>query len=496
MQGQKLGPTELIVIRPSGEITLKASRARRHFQEVLRNNISAALKARDLRCKLHMNGARILLSTDSGEAASHVLPKVFGISSFSVVEATASCDLDAIVRDGEVAFAEAVRDRSFAVRAKRSGNGKDRMGFTSVDIAQRLGAALNQYGTVNLDSPNVTVQVEAETTQVRMYANRHSGPGGLPLGVQGRALALLSGGFDSAVAAWRLMRRGVATDFVFCNLGGSAYERMVLQVAKVLVELWGHGQRPRIFVVDFNLVVDELRSNVRETYLQVALKWQMYRTAELIAVEQGHDVIVTGEAIGQVSSQTLKNLASIDAATTVPVIRPLIAHDKHEIIAEAEHIGTAPLSARVREYCALSDARPVTATSAARVNDEIRKLDSETLLAVVSSCRSFDLKKLGASELRTPYLFADGISAESVLVDCQPRHMFEAWHAPDAVHVDPASFADGFRALDKEKPYVVYCTYGTQSPYFVEIMQQAGYEAYAFRGGLTAVKKACKGRAD
>ena len=496
MQGQKLGPTELIVIRPSGEITLKASRARRHFQEVLRNNISAALKARDLRCKLHMNGARILLSTDSGEAASHVLPKVFGISSFSVVEATASCDLDAIVRDGEVAFAEAVRDRSFAVRAKRSGNGKDRMGFTSVDIAQRLGAALNQYGTVNLDSPNVTVQVEAETTQVRMYANRHSGPGGLPLGVQGRALALLSGGFDSAVAAWRLMRRGVATDFVFCNLGGSAYERMVLQVAKVLVELWAHGQRPRIFVVDFNLVVDELRSNVRETYLQVALKWQMYRTAELIAVEQGHDVIVTGEAIGQVSSQTLKNLASIDAATTVPVIRPLIAHDKHEIIAEAEHIGTAPLSARVREYCALSDARPVTATSAARVNDEIRKLDSETLLAVVSSCRSFDLKKLGASELRTPYLFADGISAESVLVDCQPRHMFEAWHAPDAVHVDPASFADGFRALDKEKPYVVYCTYGTQSPYFVEIMQQAGYEAYAFRGGLTAVKKACKGRAD
>ena len=398
MQGQKLGPTELIVIRPSGEITLKASRARRHFQEVLRNNISAALKARDLRCKLHMNGARILLSTDSGEAASHVLPKVFGISSFSVVEATASCDLDAIVRDGEVAFAEAVRDRSFAVRAKRSGNGKDRMGFTSVDIAQRLGAALNQYGTVNLDSPNVTVQVEAETTQVRMYANRHSGPGGLPLGVQGRALALLSGGFDSAVAAWRLMRRGVATDFVFCNLGGSAYERMVLQVAKVLVELWAHGQRPRIFVVDFNLVVDELRSNVRETYLQVALKWQMYRTAELIAVEQGHDVIVTGEAIGQVSSQTLKNLASIDAATTVPVIRPLIAHDKHEIIAEAEHIGTAPLSARVREYCALSDARPVTATSAARVNDEIRKLDSETLLAVVSSCRSFDLKKLGASE--------------------------------------------------------------------------------------------------
>jgi thiamine biosynthesis protein ThiI len=494
MNGQKLGPTELIVIRPSGEITLKASRARRRFQEVLRNNISAALKARDLQCKLRMDGARILLSTDSGAAASHVLPKVFGISSFAVVEATTSCDLDAIVRDGEAAFAEAVRGKSFAVRAKRSGNGKDRMGFTSVDIAQRLGAALNQYGSVNLDSPDVAVQVEAETTQVRMYTNRHAGPGGLPLGVQGRALALLSGGFDSAVAAWRLMRRGVATDFLFCNLGGSAYERMVLQVAKVLVELWAHGQRPIFFVVDFNPVVDELRTKVRETYLQVALKWQMYRTAELIAVEEGHDVIITGEAIGQVSSQTLRNLASIDTATTVPVMRPLIAHDKHEIIAEAEHIGTAPLSARVREYCELSDARPVTAASTARVNDEIRKLDSESLVAVASSRRCLDLKKLGATELRTQYLFADGFSEESVLIDCQPRHMFDAWHAPDAVHVDPASFTDGFRALDKETPYVVYCTYGTQSPYLVEIMQQAGYEAYAFRGGLTAVKKACEGR--
>jgi len=494
MNGQKLGPTELIVIRPSGEITLKASRARRRFQEVLRNNISAALKARDLQCKLRMNGARILLSTDLGAAASHVLPKVFGISSFAVVEATTSCDLDAIVSDGEAAFAEAVRGKSFAVRAKRSGNGKDRMGFTSVDIAQRLGAALNQYGSVNLDSPDVAVQVEAETTQVRMYTNRHAGPGGLPLGVQGRALALLSGGFDSAVAAWRLMRRGVATDFLFCNLGGSAYERMVLQVAKVLVELWAHGQRPKFFVVDFNPVVDELRTKVRETYLQVALKWQMYRTAELIAVEEGHDVIITGEAIGQVSSQTLRNLASIDTATTVPVMRPLIAHDKHEIIAEAEHIGTAPLSARVREYCELSDARPITAASTARVNDEIRKLDSESLVAVASSRRCLDLKKLGATELRTPYLFVDGFSEESVLIDCQPRHMFDAWHAPDAVHVDPASFTDGFRALDKETPYVVYCTYGTQSPYLVEIMQQAGYEAYAFRGGLTAVKKACEGR--
>ncbi|MBH63822.1 MAG: tRNA 4-thiouridine(8) synthase ThiI [Alphaproteobacteria bacterium] len=492
MEGQNTAPTELVVIRPSGEITLKAPRARRRFQESLRNNITDALRAREIDCALRMDGARILLTTSSQQAAGQILPKVFGIKSFSLVEAQADCDITAIVQAGSEAFANTVRDRSFAVRAKRSGHDKDRMGFTSVDIAKQLGAALNQFGSVDLGTPDVAVEVEAEMPRVWMYANRVEGAGGLPLGVQGRALTLLSGGFDSAVAAWRIMKRGVASDFLLCNLGGSAYERMVLQVAKVLAELWAHGQRPRFFVVDFNSVVDELRSRVRETYLQIALKWQMYRIAELIAVEEGHDVIVTGEAIGQVSSQTLKNLASIDAATALPIIRPLITHDKHEIIVEAERIGTAPLSARVREYCALSDAPPVTASSADRVIDEIGKLDSESLPAAAAARTMFDLKKLGATELRTLYLFVDQISTESTLVDCQPRHMFESWHAPDAVHVDPETFAEGFRALDKAKPYVVYCTYGTQSPYFAEIMQQAGYEAYAFRGGLSAVKKACE----
>lgn len=494
MSEEDLQSEKLIIIRPAGEIMLKAARARRRFQEVLRVNIADALRARGARRKMRMSGARILLSTDSVETASRALTKVFGISSFSPIEAKAPCDLDAIVEIGERTFADAVRGRTFAVRSKRSGAGKDRMGFTSIDVAKSLGAALNQHGTVDLGSPDVAVNVDVEIDGAMMYASRIDGPGGFPLGVQGRALTLLSGGFDSAVAAWRLMKRGADTDFLLCNLGGSAYERMVLQVAKVLVELWAHGKRPKMFVVDFAPVVDELRGKVRETYLQVLLKWQMYRVAELIAKREGHDAIATGESIGQVSSQTLKNLASIDGAVSLPVLRPLIAYDKHEIVAEAEMIGTAPLSARVREYCAISDARPVTGTTAERVAEEAMKLDPEVLRRAAAQCRVFDLKKLGATDLRTPYLFADEIAGDSVLVDCQPRHMFEAWHAPDAVHVDPATFAQGFRSLDKAKPYVVYCTYGTQAPYFVEIMQQAGYEAYAFRGGLSAVKKACEER--
>ena len=492
MEGQSSGLAERIVIRPTGEIALKAARARRRFQETLRANIADALRGRGIACELRMSGARIVLSTDSREAACSILSKIFGISSYSTIEATTDCDLDAIVARGETVFADAVRHRSFAVRAKRSGHGKDKMGFTSTDVAERLGAALNRFGRVDLDSPEVAVEVEVDLAQAFMYSTRMPGPGGLPLGVQGRALTLLSGGFDSAVAAWQLMKRGVATDFALCNLGGGAYERLVLQVAKMLAELWAHGQHPRLFVVDFGAVVEELREKARETYLQILLKRQMYGVAERIAVAEGLEVIATGESIGQVSSQTLKNLASIDGTVKLPIIRPLITYDKREIVAEAERIGTAPLSARVREYCALTDARPVTASSAERVADEAKKLDPAILDTAAAGRRVFDLKKLDASDLRTPYLFTEEISDDTVLVDCQPRHMFEAWHAPNAVHLNPASFSDGLRNLDKGKPYVLYCTYGTQAPYFVEIMQQAGYEAYAFRGGLSAVKKACE----
>ena len=492
MEGRPPGSSERIAIRPTGEITLKAARARRRFQGALRANIADALRARGIAGELEMSGARVVLSTESGEAARAVLSRVFGISSYSVVEATADCDLDAIAARGEAVFADAVRGRSFAVRARRLGPGKDGIGFTSVDVARRLGAALDGYGTVDLGAPEVTVEVEVDATRAVMYSARRPGPGGLPLGIQGRALTLLSGGFDSAVAAWRLMKRGVATDFAFCNLGGGAYERLVLQVAKVLAELWAHGQRPRLFVVDFGPVVEELRERVREAYLQIVLKRQMYGAAERIAVEEGLEVIATGESIGQVSSQTLKNLASIDDSVALPVIRPLVACDKREIVAEAERIGTAPLSARVREYCALTDARPVTATSSGRVAEEAAKLDPAVLDAAAAGRRTFDLKKLDASDLRMPYLFTEEIPDGAVVVDCQPRRMFEARHVPDAVHLDPASFAAGLRNLDRSKSYVVYCAYGTQAPRFVEIMQQAGYEAYAFRGGLGAVRKACE----
>ena len=141
-----------------------------------------------------------------------------------------------------------------------------------------------------------------------LFSGRVAGAGGLPLGVEGKAVCLMSGGFDSPVAAWLVLRRGVSLDYVFCNLAGDAYERMVASITKVIADEHSWGDHPRLHVVDFAAVVDDLRAKVEPRYWQIVLKRQMYRAAERVAAEVGAEAIVTGEAIGQVSSQTLGNL--------------------------------------------------------------------------------------------------------------------------------------------------------------------------------------------
>src|SRR5690606_19637788 len=127
----------------------------------------------------------------------------------------------------------------------------------------------------------------------------------------------------------------------FCNLGGDAYERAVVQVGKFLADEWSYGSAPKLHVIDFEAPLAELRAKSRQSYWQVVLKRLMYRAAEQVAKELGAEALITGEAIGQVSSQTLQNLRAIDSIAELPVFRPLLGFDKPEIIDRARFIGTA-----------------------------------------------------------------------------------------------------------------------------------------------------------
>ncbi len=479
----------LLLVRLAPEITTKARRTRQRFLRRLAENIRDALDSAGVRNRIHQRWSRLLVEASHVSALRRVA-SVFGVSSVSVVEARVPADLADIVRAGERLFRERVAGRTFAVDARRDGQ----YGFSSQDVKVRLGNALNSVGEVDLDDPDVTVSVEVRDGEAFLYSERTAGIGGLPLGVQGKAVCLLSGGFDSAVAAWLMLKRGISLDYVFCNMAGDAYERSVLSVSKILADAWSFGDRQHVHVVKFGEVVDALKGKVQSRYWQVVLKRLMYRAADGVAAELGAEAIVTGESLGQVSSQTLGNLRAIDGASRLPVFRPLLGMDKSEIIALAERVGTAAVSAHVREYCAILPHRPVTHARPRAAEAEEAQLDLTLVEKAVSDRKVIDLRALETVDLVRNYVFVSDIPDGAVVLDCRESHHFRAWHYPGAERWNIDDLGRRYRELDKTCTYVLYCTYGIQTAYVAELMQHAGYEAYSFRGGVQGLMRHAVGR--
>jgi thiamine biosynthesis protein ThiI len=476
------GSTRFLV-RLAPELTTKSRRTRRRFQGRLVANIKDALAPLGGAHSVDNRWTRILVDAPNPEAPLRVA-RIFGVSSVSVVDATVEPQLGVIVSTGlELYRDDVARAGTYAVRARRSGA----HAFTSQDIRVQLGAALNPFGRVQLDDPALTVSVEVREREAYLFKTRIEGEGGLPLGEQGTAVCLISGGFDSAAAAWLLLKRGVSLEYVFCNLAGAAYERSVASVAKVLADEWSFGERPRMHALDFGPVVDDLRAKVTPRYWQVVLKRLMYRAAEMVAAEVNGEAIVTGEALGQVSSQTLGNLRAIDEVATLPVFRPLIGYDKNEIIRLAEHVGTSGLSARVHEYCAILPERPVTHARPEAVSDEESRVDRALLADAVCTRKVMDLRALTPADLVEPYVFIDNVPEGARVIDCRPRHQYLAWHWPGATHATPREVAEGVRTLEKDRTYVLYCEIGVQTAPVAELLQRLGYQVYSFRGGTRGV---------
>jgi tRNA uracil 4-sulfurtransferase len=473
----------LHLVRLSPELTIKARGTRQRFTRRLTANLRDALTSTGEPFEVEGGWTRLYFRSAAPDAAL-VAARVPGISSVSPVEATCAASLPEIVRTGAELFHERVLGRSYAVRAKRTG----RHPFSSEQIQRELGAALNPGARVDLGSPDVEVEVEVRDETAYFFSQRVAGCGGLPLAAEGRALCLISGGFDSAVAAWMMLRRGVTLDYVFCNLAGGAYERSVVQVAKILADDWSYGTQPRLHVVDFTAVLDELRRTSPPRYWQIVLKRLMYRAAQGIA---GNRVsgLVTGEAIGQVSSQTLVNLRAIEGAATLPVFRPLIAFDKNEIIDRARRIGTYAISAKVKEHCAIAPGHPATHASAAAIRAAEEGFSLEVLWQALRERRTLELRQLSAADLVSDYLYADTVPTAAEVIDLRTPAEWEAWHYPGAENREIWELLANFRKLDAGGTYLLYCAHGLQAAQVADAMQKEGYEAYAYRGGARPLRE-------
>lgn len=474
----------LALVRLSAELSIKGSGTRRRFMRRLGDNLRDALKSTGSTFQVESQWNRIFVRTARRDDLQ-VISRVPGISSYSVVVARCRADLEEIVRTGVEHFGPAVRGRSYAVRARRTGT----HAFSSNDVMRQLGAALNPGARVDLTDPEVEVEVEVRDEEVYFFSGRVQGPGGLPLAVEGSALCLLSGGFDSAVAAWMMLKRGVELDYVFCNLAGDAYERSVARVGKILADSWSYGTRPRLHVIDFAEVLDDLRAATQPRFWQVVLKVAMYRAAEQIAAERNALAIITGEAIGQVSSQTLGNLAAIDAASRAPIFRPLIGFDKKEIVEISRTLGTFPISSTVKEYCAIAPGKPVTNATAEQVAREAERLDPTVLERAVEKRKILDLRALQSADLILDYLYTDDVPHDAVVLDLREEEEWEEWHYRGALNRPAWQLTAEPRSVDRDRSYVLYCDQGVQAAQVAEVMQRAGIEAYAFRGGTQAIRE-------
>lgn len=496
--------TTLLLVRFSGDLTTKADATRRRMTSRLVENLRASLKSSGRTGKVVRDRNRLFVAVErtddpalpDDEAVAERLARVFGVQSVSITHAIPWNDFDDVVREGEAFGAPHVRGRRFAIRARRVGE-KTEIPISSTAIERDLGARLLPLADgVDLRNPETTVFVEVDAERAYYFIANQAGAGGLPLGTEGRAVSLLSGGFDSPVASWRLLRRGVALDYVFCNLGGRQHELETLQIAKCLADRWQLGTRPRFHSIDFDPVSREIQAKVTTRYWQIILKRMMLRAAEAVATRWEASAIVTGEAIGQVSSQTLQNLSVIEAGAAFPILRPLVGNNKEEIIAEARHVGTHDLSAKVGEYCAIVPSKPATHARLDDVLEEEARLDPGVLEAALESRTHYRLVDVDLSAWDAEDLTAREIGSGDTVIDLRPKAAYTTWHYPGALFLDFPNALQAYASFDPSQRYVLYCEFGLKSAHLADLMRREGLKARHVSGGLREARRLAGARAD
>jgi thiamine biosynthesis protein ThiI len=335
------------------EIVLKG-RNRWRFVEQLKHNVRAAFA--DYRLSwMRSEGPRLIVQLPaeiSDEVAAERARLIFGLQNFSISHAV-HLDIETIKRQA-VAIAAAARDEvratTFRVSARRA---EKRFALNSMEIDRLVGAVIvAELGLkVDLENPGLTISIEILPSAAYVSAGKIPGAGGLPVGISGRGLVLLSGGIDSPVAAYRMMRRGMRVDFAHFHSHPLVSTASRDKAADLAAHLTRYETQSNLMMVPFAAAQREIVARSPRPLRVVLYRRVMMQIASALATKTGAQVLVTGESLGQVASQTLENMMVIEQAAAVPVLRPLIGMDKNEIINEARRLGTFDTSVMPDEDC-------------------------------------------------------------------------------------------------------------------------------------------------
>ncbi len=472
-----------LIIKFFPEITIKSRQVRKRFVAQLKANLKRLL--RDIDPDARVNGNWDSLEVNLGadpalqQRCIERLKNTPGIAHCHEVHEYPLGTLDELAELCVATLGEQVRGKWFSVRCKRVGTHD----FSSQDVGIKVGSALNQRcgaAGVSLKAPEVVVQIEIRNERVFLIQARHQGMGGFPLGTMEPVLSLLSGGFDSTVASYQMLQRGLLPHFVFFNLGGRAHELGVRQVAHYLWERYAASHRLRFVSVPFEGVVAEILQNVENSQMGVVLKRMMLRAADRVAYRLNIDALVTGEAIAQVASQTLPNLSVIDNAAERFVIRPLITTAKLDIIDTARRIGTLEFSSSMPEYCGVISVGPAIRTTLAKVEEVEACFDFDVLKEAVqnasySDCSELDQVPEGGAEVEVVSTALTG----QVVLDIRPPDEQEARPLTlDGVEVKPVPFyslSSAFATLDDSRAYLLYCEKGVMSHLHAQYLLDSGH---------------------
>ncbi len=374
-----------IMLLKQGEMVLKGLN-RRGFEEKLMGNAKRRLRKYGAFKVYTRQSATYVEPQDEScdfEGAWQAMGKLFGVAGLCRARACPK-DKDAIVACAKEYLGDKLRAaKSFKVESKRADK---TFPMTSIQLSQYVGGELHDafpHLTVDVHHPELTVHVEVRDYESFVHADAEEGAGGLPVGMGGRALSLLSGGIDSPVASWMIAKRGVIVDMIhyysYPYTSPEAKEK-VLDLARLLVPYIG---KTCVHVVPFTRIQEELRRSCPEELFTILMRRFMMRIACAVAEKNGIQALVTGESVGQVASQTLEAMACTNAVCTLPVLRPVVGMDKEEIVRIARRIGTFETSILPYEDCCtvFTPKHPKTRPQVADLEEAEQALDVGALVA-------------------------------------------------------------------------------------------------------------------
>jgi tRNA uracil 4-sulfurtransferase len=468
--------TQKFIIKYFTEIMIKGSTAKRQMISQVYNNLVNILSkiSNDIKVKKFFDKIEVVCPIEVVIEVRLRLLDTPGIQQIlEAIQFDNMSTLDDIKVKVNETMAHEIQGKSFVVRCKRTGTQE----FKSTDVEQTVGGymlAMNDTKGVALKNAEVTINIELVFAQLNIITHKHMGMGGFPIGTQGSILSLMSGGFDSTVASFLAMKRGIKTHFIFFNLGGIAHEIGVKQVAYYLWNKFGSSHRVQFITIPFEDVVTEIFKSVSEPYMGVMLKRLMLQASEKIANDMKIDALVTGESVAQVSSQTLRNLALIDQATSKLVLRPLSMMSKPDIIDIANKIGTSKFAEAMPEYCGVISKNPVTHGNYDRVASEARRFDYSVLDTAIENAIPVNVDEIDVdiSEIGQMEVISDLRSGDYTVIDIrQSADCIET--SVETLKIPFYKLKSEFKKLPQDKEYLFYCDKGILSQLHAQFLRDA-----------------------